>query len=238
MNVKSANVKSAIAGLAFMSIAAFGVSARATGVNLITNGNFSNVTQGTTSLVENNAYGAAVQGWTTTSGYTFLLTASSSTGFYNGYIANGSGGSSGLYTGSGTPYQISLYSGITASPVGGNFIAQDANYLQGTLSQTVSGLTVGDTYAVSFYQAAAQQSGFTGSTGEQWFVSLGGQTDYAPQINIGRARSAAGPMSRRCSPPPRRRKPSGSSRTESARRLSHCWTASRWSTRRSRRHGP
>jgi hypothetical protein len=42
---------------------------------------------------------------------------------------------------------------------------------------------VGHTYAVSFYQALAQQSGFTGATTSQWVVSLGGQTDYSTQMN-------------------------------------------------------
>jgi hypothetical protein len=60
------------------------------------------------------------------------------------------------------------------SPDGGNFIEADAApTYSGVLYQTVSGLTVGQTYAVSFYQAAGQQAGFTGATTEQWRVSLG-----------------------------------------------------------------
>jgi hypothetical protein len=175
------NIKHATAALAFLSLIGGGGSAWATGVNLITNGNFSTVTQGATSLIETNGYGAVVTGWTTTSTYSFLLNASNaSSGFYNGNTTTGS-----LYTGTGTLYQTSLSSGIVASPAGGNFSAQDGNYNQGTLSQTVSGLTVGDTYAVQFYQAAAQQTGFVGSTTDQWVVTLGGQTDYSPQISIG-----------------------------------------------------
>jgi len=42
-----------------------------------------------------------------------------------------------------------------------------------TLYQTVSGLVVGQSYAVSFYQAAAQFTDRTGKTTEQWDVSLG-----------------------------------------------------------------
>jgi hypothetical protein len=37
----------------------------------------------------------------------------------------------------------------------------------------VTGLTPGDTYTLSFYQAASQQTGFSGATTEQWIVSLG-----------------------------------------------------------------
>jgi hypothetical protein len=174
------NLKYIVAGLALLPIIGFGVPARASSVNLVTNGNFSSVTQGTTSLIENNAYGAAVTGWTTTSGYSFLLTSTqANAGFYNGYTTSGS-----LYTGSGTPYSISFYT-VAGSPVGGNFVAQDANYLTGTLSQTISGLTVGDVYAVSFYQALAQQSGFSGSTTAQWGVSLGSQSVTSPLMTDG-----------------------------------------------------
>jgi len=171
------DVKPLIASLAFLSFAALGNSADASSANLVTNGNFSTVTQGTTSLIENNSYGASVTGWTSTSGYSFLLTASQATsGFNNGYNSSGT-----LYTGSGTPYQIS-FAGASTSPVGGNFVAMDGNYMTGTLSQTISGLTVGDTYAVQFYQALTQQTGFSGTTTNQWVVSLGGQTDYSTQL--------------------------------------------------------
>jgi hypothetical protein len=60
------------------------------------------------------------------------------------------------------------------SPDGGNFVEADAaQSYHGVIYQTVGGLTVGQTYAVSFYQAAGQQSGFTGPTTEQWTVGFG-----------------------------------------------------------------
>jgi hypothetical protein len=172
-----------IARLALIGIATFGAPAYASSVNLVTDGGFANVTQGATSLIETNGYGANLTNWTTTSNYSFLLNASqANSGFYNGITT---ASTYTLYTGpsSGTPQQISMYPTITASPVGGSFIAQDADFMTGTLSQSISGLTVGHTYAVSFYQALAQQSGFTGATSSQWVVSLGGQTDYSTQMN-------------------------------------------------------
>lgn len=61
------------------------------------------------------------------------------------------------------------------SPGGGNFIAADgAVGYQVAIYQTVTGLTSGTTYALSFWYAAAQQSGFTGDTTEGWQVSLKG----------------------------------------------------------------
>ena len=62
---------------------------------------------------------------------------------------------------------------LTAPPDGGDVVAADGAYRVGPLSQVVSGLTSGQTYAVSFEWAGAQQSGFNGATTESWTVSLG-----------------------------------------------------------------
>jgi hypothetical protein len=40
-------------------------------------------------------------------------------------------------------------------------------------NRKLSGLTVGQTYTLSFYQAASQQTGFSGKTTDQWYVGLG-----------------------------------------------------------------
>jgi len=62
-------------------------------------------------------------------------------------------------------------------PGGGNYVQADGNptYESG-FNYTLSGLTVGQVYSLSFYQAASQQTGFTGATTNQWVVSL---TDIA-----------------------------------------------------------
>jgi PEP-CTERM motif len=61
------------------------------------------------------------------------------------------------------------------SPDGGNYVAVDGASAYSTpLTQTLTGLVSGGRYIVSFYQAAAQQKGFTGVNTEQWQVSLGG----------------------------------------------------------------
>ena len=64
----------------------------------------------------------------------------------------------------------------TNSPVGGNFVEADGNPdFEGSFSQTISGLTPGKTYTLSFYQAGGQQEGFANgqATTERWIVSLG-----------------------------------------------------------------
>ncbi|MGB8353012.1 MAG: DUF642 domain-containing protein [Chthoniobacteraceae bacterium] len=66
---------------------------------------------------------------------------------------------------------------ITAPPNGSNFLALDGDSsLSGKVSQTITGLTVGQLYSVSFSWAAAQQESFTGTTSESIAVSLGGST--------------------------------------------------------------
>jgi hypothetical protein len=62
---------------------------------------------------------------------------------------------------------------ITASPDGGNFIGADGAYEVGAISQTITGLTAGHQYAVSFYMAAAQQYSYNGATTDYWTVGLG-----------------------------------------------------------------
>lgn len=108
-----------------------------------------------------------VQGWDN-AGYNFIFTPD--------LAASASGSPS-------TPAYLQLWgmpgtgvsNGITASPVGGNFVAADGAYLNAPLSQTVTGLTVGQQYAVTFWWAAGQQYGinFNGDTASGWNICFG-----------------------------------------------------------------
>jgi hypothetical protein len=70
------------------------------------------------------------------------------------------------------------------SPDGGNFLAADADpALHGAISQTVTGLTVGQEYDLSFYWGAGQYTTRTGATTASWQVSLGGQTQSTGYIS-------------------------------------------------------
>ena len=66
--------------------------------------------------------------------------------------------------------------GLTLSPDGGAFIAQDSDYQQDAIDQTINGLVAGQKYKVSFYWAAAQQYNFFGPNSSGWQVSLGDQS--------------------------------------------------------------
>jgi PEP-CTERM motif len=85
--------------------------------------------------------------------------------------------------------QFGLWSGV-ASPNGGNFVAFDGDPTPGarqSMSQTITGLTVGETYHLSFDWAGAQYEFVDGSlfgctgcwvgdTTNKFEVSLGGET--------------------------------------------------------------
>jgi hypothetical protein len=74
------------------------------------------------------------------------------------------------------PVYLSVYGPFPAPPVGGNYVEADGNPdFESVFFEEITGLTPGQTYTLSFYQAAGQQQGFTGDTTEQWIVSLGTQ---------------------------------------------------------------
>src|SRR5258706_6884842 len=59
--------------------------------------------------------------------------------------------------------------GLTAtSPTGGNYVAADCAFQVRAISQTIIGLTAGQSDILSFYWAPAQQSAFNGTTSDQW----------------------------------------------------------------------
>jgi hypothetical protein len=74
---------------------------------------------------------------------------------------------------------------IGNAPGNSNIIAMDGDTTYTTLlSQVINNLTIGDSYILTFYQAASQQKGSAGATTEQFGVSLGGGvTQYANKMN-------------------------------------------------------
>ena len=131
-------------------------------INLVLNGDFETTTAGGGQL----GHQTVAAFWTTT-GYNFLFTP-------------GSADTTGV---TGTAGNLKLWgpgdgsdNGLTESPSGGNYVAADGAYQVGAITQTVSNLFVGNTYALSFYWGGAQQKNFTGATTEAWQVSLGSET--------------------------------------------------------------
>jgi hypothetical protein len=160
--------------------------------NLVQNGNFASVTYSGT-LPLTTVYGQfgtgtgstlAVANWTT-SGYNFLYAPNTAdvgtTAGANAGSPNEAPGQYNASNGYGSTYMWGSNNGGTVTlpstdPAGGNFIAADGAYEVGAISQTITGLKVGDMYRLTFYWAAAQQQGYTTATTEAWQVSLGSQT--------------------------------------------------------------
>jgi hypothetical protein len=69
-----------------------------------------------------------------------------------------------------------IYLTTYGNPVGnvkGNYVEADGNpSFESGFNYTVTGLTVGQTYSLSFYQGASQQTTFNGATTNRWIVSL------------------------------------------------------------------
>lgn len=147
--------------------AAFGSGSAAQAVNLVTNGDFESTTNGPGQLW---AGYTALTGWTAVDGFNFVFaagtldTTGSYSSQYNGNLTLWGANNGGI----GAP--------PATSPAGGNFVVNDGAFETTALQQTITGLTPGSKYAVRFYWAAGQQSGFTGNTTEGWRVSLGAQT--------------------------------------------------------------
>jgi len=160
----------AIAALAYLGLVvsmAGSVQAVAATANFVQNGDFTIVTGGTNGHLGTGGFNAT--GWTTT-GYNFLFNSASEANTGSGLELWGPGSRGG-----------GSANGFTNSPTGGNFVGLDGAYPVGNvkgISQTIGNsttgfLTVGQTYLLTFYTAAAQQEGFSGITTDYFNVSLG-----------------------------------------------------------------
>ena len=165
------------------AVMAIGTSANAA-VNLVTNGGFETTTYAQSSEfggISGGAYVASqgVTGWTGAGGTALQF----------------------LYIG-GTQTTVSpinrfndpnafFYPSLnTLSPNGGNFVAldgdQDPNVnVQGSITQLINGLVVGDSYNLDFNWGAAQLANRTGATTEQLHITFGGQTADTGVLAVG-----------------------------------------------------
>ncbi|WP_165063818.1 PEP-CTERM sorting domain-containing protein [Paludisphaera rhizosphaerae] len=152
--------------------------AQANAAELITNGGF----ETNSGNYQIGYTGHFLSGWTSanaspgTLGYNFVFNAQSPTTSGTSADNSGSFGDSDSSAiklwGPGTGNNNNL----TVSPNGGAFVALDGDYHVGALSQTLSGLQIGQAYQLSFYWAASQQSNRDGATYQSLTVSFGSQS--------------------------------------------------------------
>jgi PEP-CTERM motif len=124
--------------------------------------------------------GTTADGWTVigttgTNGYAFIFTNGHS--FTN---TNSTVGPTSQYANPGGSPTLPLWAGTHSvdndSGEGTSFYGVDSTFHPSELTQNIGGLTVGDTYTLTFDYAAAQQFGYDGNSTDQWVVMLGGQT--------------------------------------------------------------
>lgn len=168
----------AAAALAFATVFASTQASAAT--ELVTNGNFSTYSTpngGSYQMSADGSYGKQyVSGWYntptsctlsgcdlsgTTAGYNFIATSASAVTTQNGIQTNDNGTMS-LWGGNGFTGSNQI------GGSGGSFLVADGAYEQSLIIQTISGLTVGQKYQLTFNYAGAQQYGYTGTTTEAW----------------------------------------------------------------------
>ncbi len=177
-NNKMINTKSnfsRLAVLAGFSIGLMVFSTPAFAVNVV-NGNFSTYTGSGSAGLVYSLSGFSVNGSNQITSTTYIggwnIATSDGKNALGFIYAPGTYGNT-LADNFGGGFTMGDSSAITASTDGGNFLAADGDTNNDlVIYQTLTSLTAGATYQVSFYQAAAQQAGFTGSTTEYWQVGF------------------------------------------------------------------
>lgn len=149
-------MKNFLSIVAMSAVLAIGASAHAT--EFIVNGDFTQLSNGVGQFDTNTV----ATGWSGNGGYNFVFSQAdqASPGIYGGVAlwdaANG---------GSNT------WDGLAAA--GGNFAALDGAFSTAALTQTITGLTPGKAYTLSFNYAFGQQQGFDGPTVQHLSLTFG-----------------------------------------------------------------
>ncbi len=144
-----------------VAVAALTIGASAHATQFVVNGDFTTLTNGV-GQIDNST---VANGWTSGDAYNFVMT-------------DGNVGSSGDYGALSLWTQTSAgngWDGLAAH--GGNFVAMDGAFRTGPVSQTITGLTIGKTYTLSYSYAFGQQNGFDGETTQHLTTTLG--NDYS-----------------------------------------------------------
>lgn len=147
-----------ILAAAIGAIAALGLGASAQATQFVVNGDF---TAGPNPVLVNNSN---TPGWTS-SHYDFVFADAEQNATcctVSFWDANNGGANS--------------WNGLAAH--GGDFAAMDGDYDTGPLSQTITGLTIGHTYTLSFSYAFGQQTRFNGATIQSLTASLGNNYSF------------------------------------------------------------
>lgn len=141
--------------------------------DFVTNGGFEMTSQSGSAVLYPGD--TSITGWTNNATYTLLI-----------FPGDGDKTSSGLGGFALWGPNTGVANGLPAtSPAGGNYVGLDSDSsFRGTgLQQTISGLTPGSTYTLSFYFAAGQEVNASDDTTEQIQATLGSETVSTEILN-------------------------------------------------------
>jgi hypothetical protein len=142
--------------------------------NLVQNGDFETSTNSVSTLLTNPD--TSVTGWTNNGTFVLYCTAGAGTTCDSQPSLGGF-----QLAGPGNGHN----NGLTSSPQGGAYVAFDSDpAFAGAFSQTIAGLTVGDSYTLSFYAGGAQEIfGGAPPTTRSITATLGNETFSTPIID-------------------------------------------------------
>ncbi|MBB3222721.1 FxDxF family PEP-CTERM protein [Pseudoduganella umbonata] len=161
--------------LSLFAAATLGTGLAHAATNLVANGDFEKTTNGTnkqlSATVTSEEKRTTISGWTSSNGndggYNFVLDSATAPTWDSAIWLKGSG------------------NGYDPLDGRGNIFASDSQYWPGVLSQTVSGLTAGNAYTLTFDYALAQQVGFDGANVDNfWQVGFGTATQDSTALSI------------------------------------------------------
>ena len=179
-------IKAALVGFSAIGLSAVSLPAQA--ASLVQNGGFVPSTllvnppigPKQSAFLGNGNGDVVIPNWTI-NGYNFIVPDGTLIG--TNMATFGNGNQIKLYTNPSGTQVVNSVPAVGDSVGSGWFIVADGDPgFSGTISQTLTGLTVGQKYEVTFAQAAGQQTGFTGNTTEQWKVSFGAANQTTPLV--------------------------------------------------------
>lgn len=172
-------MKSVVLGCLMAAVAGLSV-APASATEFVQNGDFTQTSAKTSQQsASDDGKSQYVSNWTTT-GYNFIVFKDMGT-VKDAIQSNDNGGIYfwGKYSDDANAKSNGFTGSNSIGGSGGNYLAADGAYGVGLIYQSITGLTVGSQYDLTFNWAAAQQHGFDGSTTENWTAFLGtSSNDY------------------------------------------------------------
>lgn len=176
--------------MAVVALALLATSSLTLGQNLVQNGDFESTTGGSSGHIGAKPVGLVLDGWSAVRLGGSVNSGSTSFALVGtpAQVSEGAIGIESAYGSQGNPSgNLNLWgNSLPSSPTGGKVAVVEADWgwVKTELQQTISGLTPGSQYTLTFDWAAGQQVGYTGDTQTRWTVRLGGDVQSTTFANV------------------------------------------------------